>query len=50
MRGVVGRRRAVQLPVQTVRGLFVLPLIQCAQSLSIIPGLKAAAVRPKGEK
>jgi len=33
MRGAVGRRRAFQLLAQTVRGLFILPLIPFADSL-----------------
>ena len=35
MSDILGRSRALQLLAQTIRGLFVLPLIQCAHSLPI---------------
>jgi puromycin-sensitive aminopeptidase len=50
MRDAVGRRKAIQLLVQTVRGLFVLPLIHSTHSLSINQSAQAAAARPKGNE
>lgn len=49
MTDVVGRRGALRLLAQTVRGLCVLPLIPFTNVLLINPSAQAAAVRPKDE-
>jgi puromycin-sensitive aminopeptidase len=49
MRDVVGRRRALQFLAQTVRGFFILPLMQFAHSLQSDSNAQAAAVQPKDE-
>ncbi|MBY0247993.1 MAG: ERAP1-like C-terminal domain-containing protein [Nitrospiraceae bacterium] len=49
MSDAVGRRGALRLLAQTVRGLCVLPLIPFTNVLLINPSAQAAAVRPKDE-
>ncbi len=49
MSDAVGRRGALRLLAQTVRGLWALPLIPFTNVLLINPSAQAAAVRPKDE-